>query len=129
MWQSVEILTVLNTLTLQQIFCITKIFYKKLEYGFLLKVLRLKTHHFPYKTSMSEINVQTNRMGSTNGPITKNVLLSVTILIFRKFCFSLITSYKRVDLMYQHLNAIFILSYFRKRWSLNGEYFSPCEYP
>ena len=47
MWQSLDILTVFNTLTLHQIFWITRTFSKKLEYRFL--VLRLKTHNFHTK--------------------------------------------------------------------------------
>ena len=35
---------------------------------------------FPYKTALSEANVKTNRMTSTNGPITKNGVLPLKLL-------------------------------------------------
>ena len=44
---SQEILNVINTLTLKQIFWKKKTFFKTLEEGFLVE--RLKTHHFHTK--------------------------------------------------------------------------------
>ena len=63
--QSLEILTVFNTLTLNQIFWIMKTFFNKLEDYFLVEIIMIENASFPYKTAMSETNVKTNRMGST----------------------------------------------------------------
>ena len=77
MWQSVEILNVLNTLTLKQIFWKTKTFFKKLEYRFLVERTNIENATFPYKTVPLEANVKTNRMGSMKWT-TKNGVLPVT---------------------------------------------------
>ena len=58
MSQSVEILNVFNILTLKQIFCETKTFFKKLEYRFLLESIKIKNASVPYKTALSESNVK-----------------------------------------------------------------------
>ena len=58
MSQSVEILNVFNILTLKQIFCETKTFFKKLEYRFLLESTKIKNASVPYKTALSEPNVK-----------------------------------------------------------------------
>ena len=65
MWQLVEILNVFYTLTLKQIFCKTKIFFKKLESCFLVESTKIENVSFSYKTAISEANVKTNRMVST----------------------------------------------------------------
>ena len=62
---SLEILTVFNTSTLQQIIWIMKTFFKKLENRFLVESTKIENASFPYKTAMPEGNVKTNRMGST----------------------------------------------------------------
>ena len=64
--QSVEILNVFNTLTLKQIFWKTKTFFKKLEYCLLVENTKIENASFPLKTAISEVNVMTNRMVSTN---------------------------------------------------------------
>ena len=56
MLQSVDILNVLYTLTLNQ----TKIFLKKLEYCFLVESTKIENLSFRYKTVISEANVKTN---------------------------------------------------------------------
>ena len=53
--QSLDILTVFNTFTLQQILWIKKTFFKKLEYRFLVESTRIANTSFPYNTAMSEI--------------------------------------------------------------------------
>ena len=58
MSQSVEILNVFNILTLKQIFCETKTFFKKLEYRFLLESTKIKNASVPYKTALLEPNVK-----------------------------------------------------------------------
>ena len=55
-----------------------KFFFEKLEYRFLADNTKIENASFPYKTTLSEANVKTNRMASTNGPITKNGVLLVT---------------------------------------------------
>ena len=56
---------------------------------FLVESTRVENATFPYKTALSEANVETNRMGVQDGPIPKNGVLPVTTLVFRKFCFNL----------------------------------------
>ena len=53
--------------------------------------------------------------GVQNGPITKNGFLPVTTLLFRKFWFSLRTSYKELIGCTNHPNVH--IHTFRKRWS------------
>ena len=67
MRQSLEILTIFNTLTLYQIVWITKTFFDKLDYCFLVESMKIENASFPYKTAMLETNVKTNRMGSPQG--------------------------------------------------------------
>ena len=62
MWQSAKVLNVFNTLTLIQIFWKTKTFFKKLEYCFLVESTKIENASFPYKTTISEVNVKTNGM-------------------------------------------------------------------
>ena len=85
MRQSKEILNVFNTATLKHIFWKTKNFFKKLEYHFLVESTKIENSCFytklPYQKSMlrqMEWRVQ-------NGSITKNGLLPVTTLLFRKY--------------------------------------------
>ena len=73
-----KVSNVFNTLTLKQIFWETKIFFKKLEYLFLVEATKIENTSFPFKSVLSEANVKTNRMMTTNGPITKNIVLAVT---------------------------------------------------
>ena len=65
MWQSVKILNVFNTLALKQIFWKTKTFFKKPGYGFLAESTKIENASFPYKTAISEANVKTNRIVTT----------------------------------------------------------------
>ena len=91
MRQSLEILTVFNTLTLHQIVWITKTFFDKLDYCFLVESMKIENASFPYKTAMLETNVKTNRMGFF---VSSN-------FIFLKILFQFKNLFKRVDLMYQ----------------------------
>ena len=66
MWQSLEILNVLNTVILKQIYKKTKTFFKELEYRFLVessKILAENTNienaTFPYKIVLTKANVKT----------------------------------------------------------------------
>ena len=65
MQQLVKTLNDFSTLTLKQIFWKTKTFLKKLELNFLVESTKIKNALFPYKTTISEANVKTNKMVST----------------------------------------------------------------
>ena len=82
MWQSVEILNVFNTLTMKQIFWKTKIFFKKLEYHFLVENIKIENTSFPYNTTISEVNVETNRMVSTKWTDHKEQSFASNYFIF-----------------------------------------------
>ena len=123
MWQWVNSLKVFNTLTLKQIFWKTKIFFKKLEYRFELKTLRLKTHHFHTKLPHQKPMIRQIEWWLQNGPIKKNGDLPVTSLFFWKFCFSLRTSYK--ELVWCAKNTNVHIRTFCKRWSFIWRYFFP----
>ena len=64
-WQSMKILSDFNTLTLKLNFLENKTFFKKLEYCFLVESTKIENASFPYKTTISESNVKTNRMVNT----------------------------------------------------------------
>ena len=84
MWQSVQILNVFNTLILKQIFWKTKIFFKKLEYLFLVESTKIENTSFPYKTDISEAIVKTNRMASTKWVYHKERSFASNYFIFLK---------------------------------------------
>ena len=65
MSQSVDVLNYFNTSILKQIFWKTKIFFKKLEYCFLVESTKIENASFPYKTAISVANVKANRMVTT----------------------------------------------------------------
>ena len=77
-----NILNAFSSSTLKQIFWKMKTFFKKLEYHFLVESTKIENAPFPYKTAISEVNVKTNRMMNTNGPIRKNEVWPVTTLFF-----------------------------------------------
>ena len=87
MWQSLEIFNVFNTLTLEQIFWITKIFFKKLEQHFLFEKTKIKSASFPYKAAMSAANVKTNRMRGTKQTYRKERSFAGNYFIFLKIFF------------------------------------------
>ena len=117
MWQSVEILSVFNTLTFKQIFWKTKAFFKKLEYSFFVESTKIENALFPYKTGISD-----TRMVSTKWTYHKE-LLPVTTLFFWNFCFSLRTSYKELIWRPNHPNVH--IRIFCKRWSFIWRCFFP----
>ena len=82
-----NVLNVFNTLTLIQIFWKTKTFFKKLEYRFLVETTKIENTSFPFKTTLPEANVKTNRMkiDLQNQSITRSGVLPVTALFFWKF--------------------------------------------
>ena len=59
-----------------------KNFSKKLEYRLLVETTNIEKASIPFKTALSEANVKTNRMATTNGPITKSRGLPVTTSFF-----------------------------------------------
>ena len=87
MWQLVEILNVLNTLTLKQVFWKTKTFIKKLEKGFLVECTKIEYVSFPYKTALSEANVKTNRVLSTKWTYHKERSFASNYFILLKILF------------------------------------------
>ena len=82
MWQSVKVLKVFNTLTLKQIFSKIKIFFKKLEYSFLVETSKIESTSFPFKTALSEANVKTNRMATTKWTYHKEWSFASNYFIF-----------------------------------------------
>ena len=73
-----------------------KTLFKKLDYGFLVEILRLKTHHFHTKLSCQKPMLRQIEWGVQNRLLTKNGVLPVTTLFFRKFCLNLRTSYEEL---------------------------------
>ena len=118
-----EILNVFNTLTLKQIFWKTKTFFKKLEYHFLVESTKTEAASFPYKTVTSEVNAKANRVVSTKWAYHKERSFASNYYIFRKFCFSLRTSYKELIRCTSDPNAH--IRTFCKRWSFILQCFFP----
>ena len=124
MWQSVEILSVFNTLILKQIFWKAIIFFSKnwsTVYQF--RVLRLKMHHFRTKLPYQKPMLRQIEWWVQNGPITKNGVLPVTTLFFWKCYFSLGTSYKELIWFTNDSNPH--IRIFCNRWSVIWQCFSP----
>ena len=76
------ILNVLNPLTLKQILWKTKTFFKKMEYRFLVESTKIENTTFPYKTTISEGNVKTNKMVSTKWTYQKEQSFISNYFIF-----------------------------------------------
>ena len=76
----------------QKIFWKTNTFFKKLEYRFLVKKIRLKTQHFHTKLSCQKAMLRQIDWEVPNKLITKNGFLPLHALFFWKFCFSIRTS-------------------------------------
>ena len=90
--------------------------FKKTGKIFLVESTTMENTTFSYKTTLPIANVKTNRMGSTNGPITTSGVLSLTTLFFQKFDFNLRTSKKWATLspekilLYNNSTATYIKS-------------------
>ena len=67
-----------------------------MDYRVLVENTRLKTHHSHTKLSYQNPMLRQIERGVQNGPITKNGVLLVTTLLFRKNCFCLRNSYKEL---------------------------------
>ena len=94
MWQSLEILSVFNTLTLKQIFWKTQTFFEKLEHWFLGESTKIENAACPYKLLCQKPMLRKIEWIVLNGAIPKNGILPVTSLFFRKLCFNLRMSYQ-----------------------------------
>ena len=82
MRQSVKVSNVFTTLTLKQIFWKTKTLFKKLDCHFLIETTEIESTVFPFKTSLSETNVKTNRMTTTKWTYYKDWSFVSTYFIF-----------------------------------------------
>ena len=60
----------------------SEIFFKKLEYRFLVESTKIEKASFPYKTAVSEANVKTNRMVSTKWTYQKERSFAGNFFIF-----------------------------------------------
>ena len=87
MYKPVKILNVFNISILKQIFWKTKIFFKKLEELFLVESTKIENVSFPYKTAITEANVKTNRMVSTNWTYHQERSFASYYFIFLKILF------------------------------------------
>ena len=92
-----------------------KPFSKNWNTIFLLKLIRLKTHHFHTKVSCQKPMLRQIESGVQNGPITKNGTLAVTALFFWKIYFILRTFFKVLILCPNYRNVQ--IHTFHKRWS------------
>ena len=85
---SLKILNFFNGLTLKQLFCKTKTFFKKLGYCFSFESTKFENASFPCKTGISEGNVNTNKMVTTKWTYRKersfasNYFIIIIIIIF-----------------------------------------------
>ena len=75
---------VFSTLTLNQIFLKTKFFFTKLEYRFLVECITIEKGSFPYKTAISEANVETNRIVTTKWAYHRELSFTSNYFIFLK---------------------------------------------
>ena len=77
-----KVLNVFNTLTLIQIFWETKIFFKELEYRFIVETTKIQNISFPFKTAPSEAIVKTIRITTTKWTCQKEWNFASNYLIF-----------------------------------------------
>ena len=82
MWQSFEFLDVFIILNLKQIFWKAKIFFKKMEYRFLVKSTNIENLIFPYiKLPCQKSMLRQIEWEVQIGLITKNEIFPVAILL------------------------------------------------
>ena len=82
-----KIANVFNTLTLEQIFWKTKLFFKKLEYRFLVETTDIENASFPFKADLSEANAKTNRVATTKWTFHKEWSFARNYFVFIKNLF------------------------------------------
>ena len=80
-----EILNAFNTLTLKQIFWKTETFLEKREYRFLVESTKIENALFLYKTTISGVNVKTDRIVSTKRTYHKEWSFTSNYFIFLNF--------------------------------------------
>ena len=88
-----------------------------------MKSLRLKMHHLHTKLPYQRPKLRQIEWWVQNGPISKNGVMLRTTLFFRKFCFSLRTSYKELIWCTNYPNAH--IRTFCKHWSFIWRCFFP----
>ena len=127
-WQSVEILNVFNTssITLKKIFRKMKIFSRKLGYHFIVESIKIGNAWFPWKTAISEANVEANGMVSTKWTYYKEQSFAGNYFIFSKKNFQSFFLLQRVVLVYQRLKCPY--SYFLQALQFYLTVIFPCEY-
>ena len=124
-----ETFNVFNTLTSIQIFWKMQTLFKKLKHPFLFESTKIENGTFSYKTALSEAYAKTNRMGSTKWTYLKerSFASNYFILFYKKFCFSLRTSYKKLILCANYSNVH--IHTFQKSWSFIWGCFFPIKHP
>ena len=115
MWQSVQILSVFNRLTLKLISWKMNTFFKKLEYRFLVESTKIENASSPCKPGVSEAIVKRNKMVTIIWTYQKEQSFANNYFIFWKFCFSLRTSYTELICCTNNPNDHYCT--FCKRWS------------
>ena len=73
--------------------------YVYLEYRFLVESTKIQYASFPYKTTISEANVKTNRMVSTKWTYREEWSFASNFFIFLKILFQFKNHLKRVDVL------------------------------
>ena len=98
--------------------------FKKLEYRFSVETTKTENTSFPFKTALSEANVNRNRIVTTKWTYHKKWSFDSNYLIFWKICFSFRTSQK--ELIWCTNDPDFLhIQIFRTHWSLTLGYFLP----
>ena len=65
MWQSVKVFNIFKYINFNSNFLENETFFKNLEYRFLVETTKIENTSLPFKTTLSESNVKTNRMAAT----------------------------------------------------------------
>ena len=74
-------------MTVKQIFWKIKTFSEKLKYPYLVERTKIENASFPYKTTISEANVKTNRMVTAKWAYHKERSFASNYFIFWKVLF------------------------------------------
>ena len=86
-------LNIFNTLTLNQVFCRTKTFFKKIGKHFLAVSTKIENATCPYKTAVPEAKIRPIKWEVQNLTLTRKRVFLVATLLLWKFGFSLSISY------------------------------------
>ena len=98
-----------------------------MECHFLVESTKAENASFPYKTTISEVNVKTKRMMSTKFIYHKEQSFASKYFFFLKIFFQFKNPLKRVDLMYQRLKCPY--SNFSQALGFYLAMLFPCGYP